>query len=254
MVGLELPVLAMEHHYLITEEMPEVVAYNKETGKEIIHCIDFDGEIYMRQERSGMLMGTYEPAGKPWSPINTPWDFGHELLQPGPRPHRALAGGRLPALSGAGAAGIKKVINGPFTFAPDGNPLVGPMRGLALLGRLRRDGRLQPGRRRRAGACQLDDRRRSRASMSGRWMSRAMATGRRWPITNEKVRENYSPPLPHPLPERGTAGGAAAADHAALRPAQGAWARRCGAGFGLEMPLWFAPEGREGEVLLAALD
>ena len=67
MVGLELPVLAMEHMYLITEDMPEVAAWNAKTGTEIIHAVDFDGELYLRQERGGMLMGTYEKANKPWS-------------------------------------------------------------------------------------------------------------------------------------------------------------------------------------------
>src|SRR5207342_3250627 len=80
--GLELPILAMAHQYLITEEMPEVLAFNKETGKEIVHCIDFDGELYMRQERFGMLVGTYEPNGVPWSPKEAPWDFSTELLPP----------------------------------------------------------------------------------------------------------------------------------------------------------------------------
>ena len=83
MAGLELPVLCMAHQYLITEEMEEVVAYNNANdGKEIVHAIDFDGEIYMRQEGKGMLMGTYEPNGIPWSPTEAPWDFSTELLPP----------------------------------------------------------------------------------------------------------------------------------------------------------------------------
>jgi dimethylglycine dehydrogenase len=49
MAGIELPVLAMEHMYLVTEEIPEVVAYNKERGREVPHIIDFKAEIYMRQ-------------------------------------------------------------------------------------------------------------------------------------------------------------------------------------------------------------
>ncbi len=53
MVGLELPVLAMEHMYLVTDDMPEVIAFNKERGHELPHIIDFKSEIYMRQERSG---------------------------------------------------------------------------------------------------------------------------------------------------------------------------------------------------------
>ena len=80
MVGLELPVLAMEHMYLLTEDMPEVIQFNESSGLEVPHAVDFDGELYLRQERKGMLMGTYEKACKPWSPKQTPWDFGHELL------------------------------------------------------------------------------------------------------------------------------------------------------------------------------
>lgn len=129
-VGLELPILAMAHQYLITEEIPEVVAFNKETGREMLHCIDFDGELYMRQERSGALVGTYEPNGRPWSPKAAPWDFSTELLPPdldhiSDNLERAFQ--HHPALA---KAGIKNVIHGPFTFAPDGNPLVGPIRGL----------------------------------------------------------------------------------------------------------------------------
>jgi dimethylglycine dehydrogenase len=125
MVGIELPILAMEHQYLITGDMPELVG-----KKEQLHAIDFEGEIYIRQERGGMLMGTYERAGVPWSPVTTPWDFGQDLLPNDLEriaPSLEVGFAHFPAL---GAAGIKKVVNGPFTFAPDGNPLVGPIRGL----------------------------------------------------------------------------------------------------------------------------
>jgi dimethylglycine dehydrogenase len=126
MVGLELPILAMEHQYLLTEDMPEVMA----SDKEVIHAIDFEGEIYMRQERNGMLMGTYERKGVPWSERETPWDFGHELLQSDIdriAPSLEVGFRHFPAFE---RAGIKQIINGPFTFAPDGNPLMGPVRGL----------------------------------------------------------------------------------------------------------------------------
>ncbi len=131
MVGIELPVLAMEHMYIISEEMPEVVELNKTTGKEVPHAVDFEGEIYLRQEGKGMLMGTYERAGKPWSPDTTPWDFGPELLPDDLdriAPSLEIGFQHFPAI---GKAGIKRVVNGPFTFAPDGNPLVGPVRGLS---------------------------------------------------------------------------------------------------------------------------
>ncbi|MGI9332755.1 MAG: GcvT family protein, partial [Gammaproteobacteria bacterium] len=130
MVGLELPVLAMEHMYLLTEGMPEVKAINESTGKEVLHAVDFGGEIYMRQERDGMLMGTYEKACVPWSPKTTPWDFGSELLPADIdriTPSLEVGFKHFPAFE---QAGIREIINGPFTFAPDGNPLVGPIRGL----------------------------------------------------------------------------------------------------------------------------
>jgi len=126
MVGLELPVLAMEHQYIISEEIPEVAA----SPTEMLHVVDFEGEIYMRQEAKGMLMGTYERSGKPWSERQTPWDFGHELLASDLdriAPSLEVGFRHFPPIE---KAGIKKVINGPFTFAPDGNPLIGPIRGL----------------------------------------------------------------------------------------------------------------------------
>ena len=126
MVGLELPVLAMEHHYLITEDIPGVI----DPKVDKFHVIDFEGEIYMRQEGGGMLIGTYEQACQPWSERETPWDFGQNLL---PNdldriaPSLETAFEHFPQL---GTVGIRKVVNGPFTFAPDGNPLVGPVKGL----------------------------------------------------------------------------------------------------------------------------
>ncbi|MEI6457624.1 MAG: FAD-dependent oxidoreductase [Pseudomonadota bacterium] len=125
MAGLELPILAMEHQYLITEDLPEF-----QGQKEQLHCIDFEGEIYMRQERGGMLMGTYERAGVPWSPKTTPWDFGQDLLENDLEriaPSLEVGFQHFPRLENAG---IKKIVNGPFTFAADGNPLIGPVRGL----------------------------------------------------------------------------------------------------------------------------
>lgn len=130
MIGLELPVLAMEHMYLLTEDMPEVAEINAATGKEVITALDFEGEIYTRQERGGMLLGTYEKACRPWSEKVTPWDFGQDLLEPDLdriAPSLEVGFEHFPAYA---RAGIRKIINGPFTFAPDGNPLVGPVKGL----------------------------------------------------------------------------------------------------------------------------
>ena len=126
MAGVELPVLAMEHHYLLTEDIPELAGRKKE----FVNTTDYSGEIYMRQERGGALMGTYEPHGIVWSPIKTPDDFAMQLLPDDFErlaPHFEVGFKHFPALA---RVGIRKAINGPFTFAPDGNPLVGPIRGL----------------------------------------------------------------------------------------------------------------------------
>jgi len=130
MVGLELPVLAMEHHYLITETVPGLAEWNASSGYVGMHAMDFAGEVYMRQEGDGLLLGTYEPNGVPWSPRQTPWDFGPQLLKPDLERIGAnleVAFEHFPIFADVG---IKQVINGPFTFAPDGNPLVGPVRGM----------------------------------------------------------------------------------------------------------------------------
>src|SRR5271155_2824809 len=126
MVGIELPVLAMEHHYLITEDIPEL----KGRDKEIVNTTDYAGEIYMRQERGGALIGTYETHGAVWAPLKTPDDFAMQLLPDDFErlaPYFEVGFRHFPAL---GRVGIRKAINGPFTFAPDGNPLVGPVRGV----------------------------------------------------------------------------------------------------------------------------
>ncbi len=126
MAGIELPVLAMEHMYVVTEEIPEV----KALSKELLPTSDYSGEIYMRQEGKGALLGTYEKDCKIWSPHVAPWDFNMQLLPDDLErltPHLEIGFKHFPPI---GRAGIKRVVNGPFTFAPDGNPLVGPVKGL----------------------------------------------------------------------------------------------------------------------------
>ena len=126
--GIDLPVQPMEHHYLITEEIAEIKSRDPENR--LPAGIDYEGNIYFRQEQQGMLLGTYEPAATPWKISGTPADFGHDLLPPdldriSDRLNMSFE--RIPALA---EAGIKDVINGPFTFGPDGNPMIGPVPGM----------------------------------------------------------------------------------------------------------------------------
>ena len=243
MVGLELPVLAMEHQYLLTEDIPAVADHNAEHG-EVLHCIDFGGEIYMRQEGGGLLLGTYERGGQPWSAEQTPWEFGMKLLSPDlDRIAESLdvAFEHFPVFA---EAGIKQVINGPFTFSPDGNPLLGPVRGLpgywsacAVMAGLSQGGGV--------------------GLALANWMTDGDPGFDIWGMdiarfgdfatlayTNEKVRENYrrrfritfpNEFLPmgrniqtSPIHDRLVAEGAVHGD-----------------GFGLEAPLWFQEDGKD---------
>lgn len=126
MSGINLPVQPMEHHYLITEDIPAI----QERTERLPAGIDYEANIYFRQERDGMLLGTYEPRATPWKVDGTPMDFGHELLPPDLdriADRLEMSFERIPAI---GEAGIRDTINGPFTFGPDGNPMIGPVPGI----------------------------------------------------------------------------------------------------------------------------
>ena len=126
MAGVYLPLHPMEHQYIVTDDVPEIV----ERDTEHPHVMDPAGESYLRQEGRGLCIGFYEQPCQPWAVDGTPWDFGHELLPDNLDKIEAsieFAYRRFPALE---RAGVKSVIHGPFTFAPDGNPLVGPVPGM----------------------------------------------------------------------------------------------------------------------------
>jgi len=128
LAGIQLPVQPMEHHYLITESIPEIESMKG--GKRLPIGTDFEGNMYFRQEGNGLLLGTYETKATPWMVEGTPRDFGQQLLEPkleNIQDRLSIGFERMPALENAG---IKNIINGPFTFGPDGNPLIGPVPGL----------------------------------------------------------------------------------------------------------------------------
>ncbi len=123
MAGIELPVAPLSHHYLVTENIPEVAALTHELPM----VVDLEGFTYMRQYQQGMLLGIYETDHRHWMMDGAPWDYGIELLQEDTdRIAHELTKGfeRYPALQ---HAGVKNWVHGAFTFSPDGNPLVGPV-------------------------------------------------------------------------------------------------------------------------------
>ena len=126
MVGLDLPLSPLQHHYFVTESIPEVAAMDFEVPM----TVDLEGFTYIRQDQQGVLVGIYEADHKHWNIDGAPWDYGFDLI---PEEIDRIAGElemawrRYPVLE---RVGVKRWVNGAFTFSPDGNPLVGPVPGM----------------------------------------------------------------------------------------------------------------------------
>ncbi|MGX5847067.1 GcvT family protein [Mesorhizobium sp. PL10] len=133
MFGREVPMMVMSHQYILFEEIPELVAWSKEQGKKLPLLRDVDTSYYLRQEKNGMNLGPYERNCRAhWATHNDPMpeDFSFQLFPDDLdrlEHYLADAVARVPIL---GTAGLSKVINGPIPYAPDGNPLIGPMPGV----------------------------------------------------------------------------------------------------------------------------
>ena len=130
MLGLDLPVVPILHQYVVTGSVPEIAERRAQAKTELPIIRDPEESWYLRQERDGYIIGPYEKTAQTWSVDGIPAAFGMELLPPELERIEdimLLAMGRVPALA---KAGIKTVVNGPITFTPDANPLIGPAFGL----------------------------------------------------------------------------------------------------------------------------
>jgi dimethylglycine dehydrogenase len=126
MVGVDHPLVPMLHHYLVTDDVPEVAAIEGEMPA----VTDLEGFTYLQREGDGVLLGVYERNPRHWAVEGAPWDFGAKLFPEEPdriMPELSIGFSRFPALQDVG---IKRWVNGAFTFTPDGNPLVGPVEGI----------------------------------------------------------------------------------------------------------------------------
>ncbi|MEP2030662.1 MAG: FAD-dependent oxidoreductase [Paracoccaceae bacterium] len=125
MAGVELPVSPLQHHYLISDSIPQL----EEVDFEVPMTVDLEGFTYLRQDQKGVLLGIYEIDHKHWAMDGAPWEYGMELFNEDvDRIENELTLGfeRYPCLQ---EVGVKTWVNGAFTFSPDGNPLVGPVPG-----------------------------------------------------------------------------------------------------------------------------
>ena len=126
MVGRHLPIAIMSHQYLVTEDVPEL----KESAARLPLLRDPDTSYYLRQEREGFILGPYEWKATPMWLDGMPDDFANQLWNDDFERLESYiedAMARVPALS---RAGIKRGVNGPIPYSPDGNPYIGPEPGL----------------------------------------------------------------------------------------------------------------------------
>jgi len=138
MAGVHHPLAIIEHQYVITKSIPEVQAFWKEKGYQLPVLRSLEGSYYVRQERDGLLVGPYEGKGgtdmemhdiwnkNPFGSMS-PMDFGHDLFPEDLdrlMPHLEHVSNLIPEFA---SAEINSVVNGPVSWPPDGNPLLGPV-------------------------------------------------------------------------------------------------------------------------------
>ncbi|MGK7654556.1 GcvT family protein [Roseovarius sp. B08] len=131
--GRTVPMMVMSHQYVLTDEIPEIEAYSKETGRKLPLLRDVDVSYYFRQEKHGFNIGPYEPNCRahwvePSDPM--PDDFSFQLWSDDLERIEDIVADSMERVPVAGTAGISRIINGPIPYAPDGLPLLGPMPGV----------------------------------------------------------------------------------------------------------------------------
>ncbi|NIZ63007.1 dimethylglycine dehydrogenase [Sedimentitalea sp. CY04] len=131
--GRTVPMMVMSHQYLLSEEIPEIEAYTKETGKKLPLLRDVDVSYYLRQEKHGFNLGPYEPNCRAhWETEDDPMpeDFSFQLWQNDLDRIEDIMMDAMERVPSLATSGISRVINGPIPYAPDGLPLLGPMPGV----------------------------------------------------------------------------------------------------------------------------
>ena len=126
MVGLDLPVIPVEHQYIVTEQHPLIKERKDKNLPELGVLRDSDASWYMREEAGGLILGPYEQ-GAPACYVDGPDENSeYELFQEDLdriSDHIESAIFRVPIF---GEVGVKKVYNGAIAYTPDGSPIIGP--------------------------------------------------------------------------------------------------------------------------------
>ena len=168
LAGVTVPLHSAEHMYIVTGRIDGV-------HPDLPVLRDPDGYIYVKEEVGGLLMGGFEPVAKPWAMDGIPENFEFGMLPDDWDQFQILMENALIRLPALETAEIKTFMNGPESFTPDNNFIMGEapeLQEFLRRGRLQFD-RHRLGRRGRARARRMDRRRASRRSISGRSTSAA---------------------------------------------------------------------------------
>ncbi|WOI32314.1 FAD-dependent oxidoreductase [Tritonibacter scottomollicae] len=131
--GRSVPMMVMSHQYLLTEEIPDIEAWSKETGRKLPLLRDVDVSYYLRQEKHGYNLGPYEPnCCAHWDTDSDPMpeDFSFQLWSDDLDRIEDIVTDAMERVPLMATSGVSRVINGPIPYAPDGLPLLGPMPGV----------------------------------------------------------------------------------------------------------------------------
>lgn len=126
LTGTRVPVVTLEHQYLVTEALPEL-----EADQTIFPLVrDPDIRFYLRRERAGFLFGSYGHPGRLAFRDGIPDAFAHSLFPDSVDDIAEVLGAALDHVPLLAEAGAKRFVNGPIAYSPDAQPLCGPARGL----------------------------------------------------------------------------------------------------------------------------
>ena len=130
MVGLQIPAIPVEHQYIVTDIDPVLKEYREAGNRELPILRESDAQYYFREERQGWILGPYEKHAPACFVDGVPSTFEKDLFEGDLErlmPHVEATIRRVPSFENAG---IKDIVNGPISYTPDGNPMVGPAFGL----------------------------------------------------------------------------------------------------------------------------
>ncbi|HEX4678153.1 MAG TPA: FAD-dependent oxidoreductase [Gaiellaceae bacterium] len=126
LVGVHLPIVPLQHQYLVTEGLPQLATPHTELPV----LRDPDHSYYVREEGDGLIVGPFEPSPLTWALDGVPLDFDQQLLPPNLDQIEGVLEAAATRIPGLLDAGIRSIVNGPDGYTPDGRCLMGEVPGL----------------------------------------------------------------------------------------------------------------------------